>query len=203
MIPPPALLVLLTVVFVQSARSTAVDPTRLIVLTDISSLTAGVAEPDDGQSLIRLLLYANEFDIEGLVATSNLGHVQKTRPDLIRKVVDAYGKVQPNLLLHDRRYPPASKLADKIKDGQPLAGLKMPIEQSVGEGKDTDASQWIIQVVDRPDPRPVWIVIWGGSADLAQALWKVRKTRAPSCSIDSFLGCASTPSTTRIRPARG
>ena len=46
---------------------------RLVVLTDISSLTAGVAEPDDGQSLIRLMLYANEFDIEGLIATSNLG----------------------------------------------------------------------------------------------------------------------------------
>ena len=37
---------------------------RLVVLTDISSLKVGVAEPDDGQSLIRLMLYANEFDIE-------------------------------------------------------------------------------------------------------------------------------------------
>jgi len=37
---------------------------RLVVLTDISSLTAGVAEPDDGQSLIRLMLHANEFNIE-------------------------------------------------------------------------------------------------------------------------------------------
>jgi hypothetical protein len=66
---------------------------RLLVLTDISSLTAGVAEPDDGQSLIRLMLYANEFNIEGLIATSNLGHGQKTRPDLIRQVVDAYGSL--------------------------------------------------------------------------------------------------------------
>ena len=33
--------------------------------------------------------------------------------------------------------------------------------------------------MDRPDPRPVWVVIWGGSADLAQALWKVRATRSP------------------------
>jgi hypothetical protein len=42
-----------------------------LVLTDISSLTAGVAEPDHGQSLVRLMLYANEFEIEGLIATSN------------------------------------------------------------------------------------------------------------------------------------
>jgi hypothetical protein len=151
----------------------------LIVLTDISSLTAGVAEPDDGQSLIRLMLHADEFDIEGLVATSNLGHGQEMRPDLIRRVVDAYAEVRPNLTLHDARYPPASTLAGVIKSGQPVAGPEVPVERSVGEGKDTQASEWIIAVVDRPDPRPVWVVIWGGSADLAQAVWKVRATRAP------------------------
>jgi hypothetical protein len=35
----------------------------------------------------------------------------------------------------------------------------------------------IIDVVDRDDPRPVWISIWGGSIELAQALWKVRNDR--------------------------
>ena len=152
---------------------------RLVVLTDISSLTAGEAEPDDGQSLIRLMLYTNDFDIEGLVASSNLGHGQKVRPELIRRVVDAYDKVRPNLLLHDDRYPPAESLRDGIKAGQPVAGPKVPVAESVGEGKDTEASDWIIRVVDRPDPRPVWVVVWGGSADLAQALWKVRATRSP------------------------
>ena len=63
---------------------------RLVVLTDISSLTAGVAEPDDGQSLIRLMLYADEFDIEDMVAFSNMADVQRVRPELIRRVVDAY-----------------------------------------------------------------------------------------------------------------
>ena len=101
-----------------------VSRARLIVLTDISSLTAGVAEPDDGQSLIRLMLYANEFNIEGLIATSNLGHGQKTRPDLIRQVVDAYEKVRPNLLLHDPRYLPAEVLRGGIKVGQERAGPK-------------------------------------------------------------------------------
>src|SRR4051794_18186891 len=93
-----------------AARATPPSPLerhRLVVLTDISSLTAGEAEPDDGQSLIRLMLYTNEFDIEGLVASSNLGHGQKVRPDLIRQVVDAYEKARPKLLLHDPRSPPA------------------------------------------------------------------------------------------------
>jgi hypothetical protein len=158
------------------AMPTSPDRPRLLVLTDISSLTAGVAEPDDGQSLIRLMLYADEFDIEGLVVTSNLGHGQKVTPDLVRRVVDAYGAVRPNLLLHDDRYPPTSELTKVIKSGQPIAGPKVPVERSIGEGKDTEASEWIIAVVDRPDPRPVWVVIWGGSADLAEALWKVRRT---------------------------
>ncbi len=150
---------------------------RLVVLTDISSLTAGIAEPDDGQSLIRLMLYANEFDIEGLIATSNLGHGQKTRPDLIRQVVDAYEKVRSNLERHDPRYPHAETLRGCIKAGKEVAGLKVPVGASVGQGKDTEASEWIVRVVERPDPRPVWVVIWGGSTDLAQALWRVRRDR--------------------------
>ena len=105
-----------------SAAPPASDRPRLLVLTDISSLTAGKAEPDDGQSLIRLMLYANELQIEGLVASSNLGHGRKVRPDLIRQVVDAYARVQPNLKRHDSRYPSASDLAKLIKAGQPVPG---------------------------------------------------------------------------------
>ncbi len=162
------------------------ERTRLIILSDIGSLRAGVAEPDDGQSMIRLMLYANDFDIEGLIATSNLGHGQRTRPDLIRRVVDDYEEVRPNLLLHDDRYPPASRLAEVIKAGQPIAGPKVPVEQSVGAGKDTEGSDWIIEVVDRDDPRPVWVLIWGGSAELAQALWRVRNDRSPE-DLDRFV----------------
>lgn len=150
---------------------------RLIVLTDISSLSQSEGEPDDGQSMTRLMLYSNDVDIEGLIATSNMGHGQRTRPELIKQVIEAYGKVRPNLLLHDRRYPEARALAAIVKSGTPTAGPQVPVEESIGEGKDTEGSDWIISVVDRDDPRPVWIAIWGGSADLAQALWHVRATR--------------------------
>src|SRR5215831_15607171 len=71
---------------------------RLLVLTDIGG------DPDDQQSMIRLMTYANEFEIEGLIATAagTPGELKKdvTRPDLIRQIVKAYGKVRPNLLLH-------------------------------------------------------------------------------------------------------
>jgi hypothetical protein len=162
---------------VSAAQPSPTERPRLIVLTDISSLRTGVAEPDDGQSMIRLMLYADEFEIEGLIASSNLGHGQRTRADLIHQVVDAYGQVEPSLRRHDDRYPPVAALRGRIKAGQPIAGPKVPVTDSVGEARDTEASEWIVRCVDRPDPRPVWVTIWGGSADLAQALWRVRKDR--------------------------
>jgi hypothetical protein len=160
-------------------RAAGPERRRVVVLTDISSLTPGVAEPDDGQSMIRLMLYTNELEVEGLYATSNLGHGEAVRPDLIRQVVDAYARVEPSLRRHDARYPSADALARTIKPGQPRAGASVPALECVGADKDTEASRALIAVVDRPDPRPVWVIIWGGSADLAQALWRVRQTRTP------------------------
>ncbi|MFC3104845.1 DUF1593 domain-containing protein [Salinisphaera aquimarina] len=163
---------------VNDASSQPASKPRIIVLTDMTSITPGVREPDDSQSMIRLMLYANEFDIEGLIASSGLQHGHVVRPEIIRKIVNAYGEVQPNLLLHDEDYPSADSLRNVIKSGQPNAGEDVPVYESIGERKDTEGSDWIIQMVDKPDDRPVWIVIWGGPADLAQALWKVRKLRS-------------------------
>ena len=51
----------------SNAFSETIRP-RVIVITDISSMQPGILEPDDTQSMIRFLLYANEVDIEGLIA---------------------------------------------------------------------------------------------------------------------------------------
>ncbi|MBD2700478.1 DUF1593 domain-containing protein [Spirosoma sp. BT702] len=151
---------------------------RVLILTDISSLKARHLEPDDGQSMVRLMLYTNSLDVEGLIASSNLGHGQRVQPELVHEVIDAYARVQPNLIQHDPTYPTAARLHALVKDGQPKASPKLPVTTSVGEELDTEASNWIIHVVDQPDSRPVWVCIWGGSADLAQALWKIQQTRS-------------------------
>lgn len=142
---------------------------RLIVLTDIGN------EPDDAESMVRLMLYSNDIEIEGLVAATSRHLPNGTHPELIRQRVEAYGKVLANLRQHDPRYPDATLLAARIRSGSQTYGLS-----GVGAGKDTPASRLIIAAVDRPDPRPVWIAIWGGAADLAQALWTVRATRRPA-----------------------
>ena len=59
---------------------------RYFVLTDISN------EPDDEQSLVRLLLYANEFDIEGLVATTSVWLRDRIRPERIAERVRRTGR---------------------------------------------------------------------------------------------------------------
>jgi hypothetical protein len=143
---------------------------RLLVLTDMG------ADPDDQQSMVRLLLYSNEFEIEGLIATSagTTGKREQhaTHPELIRELMAAYGEVRGNIVKHGEGYPPAEELLARIKVGSSQRG-----SEAIGKGQDTEASGWIIRVVDKPDPRPLCVSIWGGQTDLAQALWRVREDR--------------------------
>ena len=143
---------------------------RLMVLTDIGG------DPDDQQSLIRLMLYSNEFQIEGLIATASgtPGELKEavTRPDLIRQIVEAYGQVHPILTRHAQNYPTAESLLPLIKTGNPHRGL-----EQIGEGHDTEGSNWILRAADRRDPRPLNVTIWGGQTDFAQALWRARHDR--------------------------
>ncbi|MCB2074679.1 MAG: DUF1593 domain-containing protein [Novosphingobium sp.] len=144
------------------------ERSRLIVLTDIGN------EPDDSESLVRLLLYSNEIEIEGLVAATSRHHPKDPRLELIERRLDAYEEVLGNLRRHDPRYPDPKDLRHRAVAGSPVYGMT-----GVGPGMDTAASRLIIATVDKPDPRPVWVAAWGGAADLAQALWTIRETRSP------------------------
>ena len=138
---------------------------RVIVLTDIE------ADPDDKQSLVRLLLYANQIDIQGLVATTSVHQKNAIHPETILQVLDAYDKVRDNLNQHEPDFPVASKLKALVKEGRNVYGM-----QGVGEGKDSEGSDWIIEVLQREDRRPLWVSVWGGVNTLAQALYKIKAT---------------------------
>jgi hypothetical protein len=144
---------------------------RLMVMTDISSLETGYKEPDDTQSLVRLLLYSNHFDIEGLIATYTK-HWNGIKPEYLEKVIREYGKVRANLVQHSPDFPEEEKLLCVVKSGSPSCGM-----DSVGDGKDTEGSNWIINALDKPDSRPLWITVWGGVTDLAQALWRSKQNK--------------------------
>ncbi len=140
---------------------------RVIVLTDIE------ADPDDTQSLVRLLLYSNEMDIKGIVATTSCWMTGSIHPQSITKVIQAYEKVQPNLVKHRPDYPKATSLYALIKKGLPTYGMK-----GVGEGMDSEGSDWIIKILEEDDDRPLWISVWGGVNTLAQALFTIEKTKS-------------------------
>jgi hypothetical protein len=160
-----------------TARFTAIaqrtDPyapkPRVVVMTDIAN------EPDDQMSMVRLLVYANELDLEALIATTSTWMRQRVRPDVIKTVVAAYGQVQPQLAAQAPGYPAAATLDALITTGQTGYGMA-----AVGPDKMSPGAEAIVKAADRQDPRPLWVLAWGGANTLSQALSHVRRTRPPA-----------------------
>lgn len=153
----------------------AAEKPRVFVLTDIEN------EPDDAMSLVRFLVYSNHWDTEALVATTSIHQQHEIATWRIHEIVTAYGEIQANLEQHESGYPTADFFHSITKEGRPDYGMN-----AVGEGMDSTGSDYLIEVVDRDDPRPVWVLAWGGPNVLAQALWKVRATRSEEA-IDRFV----------------
>jgi hypothetical protein len=148
---------------------------RLVVLSDIGN------EPDDQMSLVRLLMYSNEIDIEGLIATTSTWQRNAAHPETMHELVAAYGEVRPNLLKHAAGWPEASRLDATIAAGQAAYGMA-----AVGPDKMSPGAEILVRAADRDDPRPLWISVWGGANTLAQALVHVRATRTPA-EVDRFV----------------
>ncbi len=128
---------------------------RVLVSTDI-----GGTDPDDFQSLVHLLVYADVLDIEGLVSSP----FDAGRARNILDVIDCYEKDYANLKSHSDRYPTPVALRAITKQGEkevaPYAGVR----------RSTEGSEWIVRCARRDDPRPLHVLVWGGIEDLAQAL---------------------------------
>lgn len=162
---------LLLVSWVLTASGVAQAKPRLAILTDIGG------DPDDQQSMIRLMVYANEFELELLLASAagTPGELKAkvTRPDLIQQIVDAYGEVLPQLRRHAEGWPDASALRARIVSGNPQRG-----RAHIGVEHDTAGSRALIGRVDAGSAaNPLNIAIWGGQTDLAQAVWRVKHER--------------------------
>ncbi|HEU4654749.1 MAG TPA: DUF1593 domain-containing protein, partial [Steroidobacteraceae bacterium] len=149
------------------SENVALAKQRLIVLSDIE------ADPDDTESFVRLMLYSNEIDLEGLIATTSVWQQHVVHPESIRAVINEYGKVRSNLLLHAPGYPTAEHLDSLVVQGQPDYGMS-----SVGAGKNSRGSDLIVKALSSADPRPLWISVWGGANTLAQALTQIRDTNS-------------------------
>ncbi len=147
---------------VANAEQTSAPPAagaapryRVIVSTDI-----GGSDPDDHQSMVHLLAYADALDFEGLISTQPRG----SKKAEILKLIGFYEHDYPNLKTYSDRYPTPDALRAITK-----SGAATHIGAS-GFGEPTEGSNWIIQCARRDDPRPLYVLVWGGIYDVAQAL---------------------------------
>ncbi|MFM6975376.1 MAG: nucleoside hydrolase-like domain-containing protein [Sphingobacteriaceae bacterium] len=129
---------------------------RILVSTDI-----GGTDPDDNQSMIHLLMYNELFDIEGLVSSPSYGNGNKEE---ILRTIDLYEKDLPKLKQHQQDLATPEYLRSVVKQGRhggaPLKGYITA----------TEGSDWIIKCAQKKSDSPLWILVWGGLDDLAQAL---------------------------------
>jgi hypothetical protein len=141
------------------ATLTASEQPRVLVTTD--------GEIDDRCSMVRFLLYTNEWDVEGIVLSSSQYHWEGSRVwagnAWVDPFLDAYAQVHPNLIKHDVRYPTAGHLRSRTFVGN--------IRREGEMDEITPGSQRIVEVLlDDSDPRPVWLQAWGGTNTIARAL---------------------------------
>lgn len=140
---------------------------RVVVETDAGG------DPDDEQSLVRFLLYSNEWDVEGLIANRARArdgenrNPERTGLGIVRRQLDAYAKCWPHLVRHDARYPDPDQLRR---------------DAVAGYDDREDGVELLLRALDRPDPRPIWYSDWGsdrGSAtnNLKRALDHILRER--------------------------
>lgn len=194
------LAVILSVVVAAQSLDAATLKPRLVVLTDISP---GDREPDDQESLVRLLVYADRFEIEGLIAGSGWNNSGRAYPvswlDILKSTIDAYEKDLPNLMKRSGQTGFLSVDAESkqqelgywpspayLRSRAMLGSLKLGFKQ-LGDTNHSAGSDFLIRLADENDERPIWIATWGGANTFAQAIWRVQKERTPE-QFKAFLG---------------
>lgn len=125
------------------------------------STDIGGTDFDDFQSLVHLLVYADAIDLEGMIA-SPWGAARDRKRHLL-DLVDLYARDYPNLRTYSPRYPTPEHLRSISKQG----GLDSQYARLSGR---TEGSDLIIYCAKRADDRPLWLLVWGGIDDLAQAV---------------------------------
>lgn len=139
-----------------SAQQPVPEKPRILISTDI-----GGTDPDDNQSVAHFLMYSNRFETEGLVSSPSYGNGSKEE---LSRMIDLYEKDLPRLQAHEDGFPTPDALRAVCKQGSRGAA------PFCGYGEPTEGSEWIVSCARRESGRPLWILVWGGLDDVAQAL---------------------------------
>ena len=186
--PKTLLATMLAAIFcTQVAAENDLKP-RLVVCTDIAPADV---EPDDMESMVRLMAYADCFEIEAIITSVgwNCDPYPVEWAGYLTRVIEAYRQDVPNLM---RRSGQEGFLVDPEMGPQPLGYWPSPDYikscalmgsihggiKAIGEGNDSPGSEKLICLADEDDPRPIYVAAWGGANTLAQAIWRVKQTRS-------------------------
>lgn len=157
------------------------DRLRVIIETDLGG------DADDQASLVRFLLYANEWDVEGIIADRHASkfHTDGARDhkglpasngyELALAYLDAYAAVYPNLRKHATGYPHPQRLRQ----------LTVP-----GWNETHEGVRLIIAAADRNDPRPIWYSNWGsnsGSTSNLRRAFDLVKSQRSAAEYEAFV----------------
>jgi hypothetical protein len=129
---------------------------RVIVSTDI-----GGSDPDDFQSMVHYLVYADRFDTKGLVSSPPQGG----RATHIMEAIGAYEKDFANLRQRAPEYPTPDRLRKVVRQGALVAQTGSAPSDILSDG-----ARLIVDQARVADTRPLWVIVWGSITDVAQAV---------------------------------
>ncbi len=144
----------------------------------IRTIATTDGEIDDRCSMVRFLMYANEYDVRGIVISSSRYHwkgnatVKAHRwegEEWLERQLGAYARVYPSLKQHDPRYP----TPDHLRSVSAVGNVATEGDMS----GPTPGSNLIVAELLKDDPRPVWLQAWGGPNTIAQALKTIEEQR--------------------------
>ena len=170
---------------------------RIVVMTDIGPAEV---EPDDNESAVRLMAYADRFEIEGIITTIgwNCDPYPVEWAEYLKRVIDAYQVDVQNLMKRSKQegfkdveeengrqelgyWPSADYLRGRSMMGSARAGIGV-----IGPDNDSPGSELLIRLADEDDDRPIWLCSWGGANTFAQAVWRVQQERSEE-ELEAFL----------------
>lgn len=144
-----------TLTLCSAATATSEKP-RVIVSTDI-----GGSDPDDFQSMVHYLIYADRFDTEGLISFPP----DKGRATHIMEAIAAYEGDYPNLRSWSADYPTPDALRAVT-----LQGATEVQQGDLPDATINDGVRHLIERVHAKDARPLYVLVWGSITDVAQAV---------------------------------
>lgn len=183
-------MVLMAVIGVNALQAAENDlKPRLVVCTDIAPADV---EPDDMESMVRLMAYADMFEIEALITSVgwNCDPYPAEWAEYLQRVIEAYRKDVPKLMRRSGQqefmsleeenkqqsigyWPSADYVKSRAVMGSIHGGIK-----AIGADNDSPGSELLIRLADEDDTRPIYVAAWGGANTLAQAIWRVKQTRS-------------------------